>query len=93
MECEQPIPDFLQNEVPADGKVDFEDETDDEADNADAGGGWGAGGDSAWGAAGDAPVVAPATEEATGGWGAGASAGGGWGAATGGGEDDSKWNS
>jgi ATP-dependent RNA helicase DDX3X len=56
MECEQPIPDFLQNEIPEDGKIEFQDDTDDE-DEADNGGGgaWGTGGGAdAWGAS--APV-------------------------------------
>ena len=38
LECECPVPDFLQQYVPQDGKLQFDDDTDDEAENGDNGG-------------------------------------------------------
>ncbi|KAK2742946.1 hypothetical protein FQN57_005076 [Myotisia sp. PD_48] len=56
LECNQPVPDFLESEIPQDGKLEFDDGTDDE-DNGNADG-WGvpnnADDDQAAGDAGDA---------------------------------------
>ncbi|PGH12646.1 hypothetical protein AJ79_04144 [Helicocarpus griseus UAMH5409] len=52
MECNQPVPDFLESEKP-DGEITFNDDTDDENDNGDADGGDG------WGAAPAATVAEP----------------------------------
>ncbi|EZF35861.1 ATP-dependent RNA helicase [Trichophyton mentagrophytes] len=71
VESKQVIPDFLQNEVPSDGVLDFNDDTDDEARNDDNAG------DDGWGAAALPPVAAGFAEasnakpeaETQGGWG------------------------
>lgn len=51
LECEQTVPEYLQGDIPEDGKIEFHDDTDDE-DEEDAGG-WGGGGDGGWGASND----------------------------------------
>lgn len=70
LEAEQPVPDFLEQFKPEDGKLDFDDNSDDEEEEAgeDATGD-GVAADGAWGAEGDAPVSAEG-----GAWGAAAEA-------------------
>lgn len=68
LECNQEVPEFLENDKPVDGKLIFHDDTDDEDENGDANDGtpavddsWGApsgGADDAWGApAASAPAA------------------------------------
>ncbi|KAI5300692.1 hypothetical protein KEM56_002263 [Ascosphaera pollenicola] len=76
LECNQEVPEFLENDKPVDGKVVFHDDTDDEDEGADGDNGdavapaaddsWGAaaangGADDSWGA--PAAAAAPATNE------------------------------
>ena len=74
VECNQPIPDFLQDRMPEDAAaIDFNDDSGDEEEEAVAanGGGdaWGAGDGDAWGSGGDAPAAAVAAPVAQAGWG------------------------
>ncbi|KAL2219236.1 DEAD/DEAH box RNA helicase [Thermoascus aurantiacus ATCC 26904] len=68
MECNQPIPDFLENEKPTDGVLRFDDDTDNEGENNDTAGGdaWGGGslGPEASNANGSQNASAPAAAEA-----------------------------
>lgn len=65
MESETTIPDFLQGEMPADGKLEFDDDTGDEDEEGGDDGGWGGNGNA---------------DDGAGGWGAPAADDGGWGA-------------
>lgn len=71
LECNQPVPDFLQDRVPEDAAaLDFNDDSGAEEEEAGAtnGGGdaWGGGNGDAWGSGVDAPAAAPVAEA---GWG------------------------
>lgn len=68
MECNQPIPDFLEDEKPTDGVLRFDDDTDNEGENNDTAGGdaWGGGslGPEASNANGSQNASVPAAAEA-----------------------------
>lgn len=78
LESESKIPDFLQGEVPADGKLEFDDDTDAEGegeDGADAAGWGGAPAADGWGGA---PAAKTTSGSGNDGWGSVAPAADGW---------------